>query len=154
MPSIRGERLSTRSLKAAKFSDKSKGIFSARALVIRDSDMSGSQFEGAYLYRTQMTGDNYSQMCLQNVSFKGANLVNSCFTADLQNSDFTEVTADYAHFVMSDCRGSLFLGAKLRGATLIKSKFSEQMFKPQDWPSWVDRCPGIHKKELKTEVTN
>jgi uncharacterized protein YjbI with pentapeptide repeats len=125
------------------FSDFKKGLFQARGLVVRDSNIQSCRFEGAYLYRAFVSGDYFSQLNARNASFSKANLVNSYLSGDFRGTDFTDAIADYVHFVQADCRSSKFIGTRMRGASLVKSKFQGKYFKPRAFPAWIDRCEGI-----------
>jgi len=134
-------------LQSCSFSNGKRAGFQARSLIVRNSSLEGSSFSGAYLYRTQMTGDLFSRMSLRRVDFSRSTLINALFAADLRRAKFSGSMLDYAHFVQCDARGAQFHKVNMRGATLVKGHYSQNLFSPTEGPAHIDRSAGLLQED-------
>lgn len=92
---------------------------------LRDKDLKGMYFGGAYLIGTNLAGAALDRSCFVKANLGGANL----FEASLVRSDFLDTNLSMACLVKADLRGAILSGANLRGA-----KYSSET----QWPVSFD----------------
>jgi uncharacterized protein YjbI with pentapeptide repeats len=126
-------------------------VFSARGLVVRDSDLSRANFNGAYLYRSLFTGDPVNGMRLDGADFHQANLVQAYVAASARGVKLSSVAA-YARFNQSDLSQADLSGANLFQASLVKTKLEGANLSGVTPPVFLDRCPGIARARLTPEL--
>jgi uncharacterized protein YjbI with pentapeptide repeats len=126
------------------FANGQMARFSGRCASFRDCDLSGANFNGAYLYRCSMTGDPPRSMSLRGADFVGANLVQSYIAADLSDVDLRNAQCAYGRFNQSDLSRADLRGTHLYEASLVKTTFTDASLSGLQPPFFADRCPGLN----------
>jgi len=114
-----------------------------RALCIRDSDLTGADLGGAYLYRAFISGDPPTAMSLVSANLTGANLVQAYVAADLTEAVLRRVNAAYARLNQSVLRGADLSGAALYEASMVKTDCTDAKLGGVAPPFFADRCAGL-----------
>jgi uncharacterized protein YjbI with pentapeptide repeats len=116
-----------------------------RSILLRDCDLRASDLSQAYLYRAVITGDPPEAMCLAEVEFQDANLVQAYIAADLTRASMRNSKCAYARFNQSSFVDADLLGIALYQASLVKVDFTRARLGAVEPPFFVDRCVGLRE---------
>lgn len=124
-------------------SDENGSPFRARALTVRDSNLTGANFHGAYLYRAMFTGDPIGNMRLDRADFRGANLTQAYLAASLREAQLAHCRGAYARLNQADLTDANITGGELFQASLVKTNLLRANLSGVMPPIWLDRCGGL-----------
>lgn len=115
----------------------------ARVLYVRDSDLSNSNFEWAYLYRSFFNWDHVENMNLSNTNFKWALLIQSYIAANLEWANFEKVNLTYWRLNQSNFSWVNFSNSSLYKYVLTKANFENTDLLNVMPPFFIDRTIWI-----------
>lgn len=122
--------------------------FTARGMMVRDSDFSEADFTGAYLYRACFTGDPVTGMILDSARFTRANLIQAYIAASMRRVDLRRAMGAYSRFNQSDLTGGDLTAASLFQASFVKVVLTKANLRGVAPPVFLDRCRGLELDRL------
>ncbi len=118
-----------------------------RWLNVRNSDLSGSNFRWAYLYRSFFTGDHVENMDLSDTDFTDALLVQAYIASMAIGANFTRANLTYWRLNQSNFTDANFENAQLFMAGLTKTNFTWANLFWVKAPIIVDRTIGLEQAQ-------
>ena len=119
--------------------DGARPAIRMRWLNVRNSDLSGSNFRWAYLYRSFFTGDHVENMDLSDTDFTDALLVQAYIAAIATRANFTRANLTYWRLNQTNFTDANFENAPLFMAGLTKANFTRANMFWVKAPIVVDR---------------
>lgn len=117
--------------------------FRSRALSVRDSNLTGADFRGAYLYRAMFTGDPVANMRLDKANFSDANIIQAYIAASMRQALLVCSHAAYVRINQTDLTDASLAGAELFQASIVKANLRRTNLSGVMPPLWLDRCEGL-----------
>jgi uncharacterized protein YjbI with pentapeptide repeats len=125
-----------------------RASFTARAVIMRDCDLSEADFTNAYLYRASFTGDPVTGMILDRSKFTRANVIQAYIAASLRRADLRRLLGAYSRFNQSDLTGANLTGASVHQSSFVKVVLTDTDLRGVAPPVFIDRCRGLDTAAL------